>query len=202
MNRSTVVRPFAVALLVAAALASGAASATAAEKILDLRAIAMNLSGVGRARAGTLDIVIERWTTDEEKAALQDVLIEKGGDRLLSALQKVKPRCGYVRTSTSLGWDIYYAREIPYGDGARRIILGSDRPMSFWELRNSTRSADYEFLVAEIHLNKDGKGEGKLAGGTKITYDKDKRTVELENYGIEPVRLTEVTVVEPKAKKK
>jgi hypothetical protein len=161
----------------------------------------MNLSGVGRARAGTLDIVIERWTTDEERESLQDVLIEKGGDRLLSALQKIRPRCGYVRTSTSLGWDIYFARELPYGDGARRIVLASDRPMSFWELRNNPRSADYEFLLAEIRLNKNGKGEGKLAGGAKISYDREKKVVEIENYGQEPVRLTEVTVEEPKKKK-
>ena len=66
--------------------------------------------------------------------------------------------------------------------------------MGFYELRNNTRSRDYEFMLCEIRLNKDGKGEGKLAAGTKISYDKDKKTVEVENYGQEPVRLTSVTI--------
>jgi hypothetical protein len=33
-----------------------------------------------------------------------------------------------------------------------------------------------------------------VEGPNKITLSKDKKTVELENYGIEPVRLTEVRI--------
>jgi len=43
-------------------------------------------------------------------------------------------------------------------------------------------------------LNKDGKGEGKLAPAAKISWDADTRTIEIENYGMEPVRLTQVQV--------
>ncbi|HEY3120219.1 MAG TPA: hypothetical protein VGL15_06315 [Vicinamibacteria bacterium] len=63
-----------------------------------------------------------------------------------------------------------------------------------WELRNQPRSVDYAFTLAEIHLTKDGKGEGKLVPAAKIAWNKDTRTIEIENYGTEPVRLTEVTV--------
>jgi hypothetical protein len=73
--------------------------------------------------------------------------------------------------------------------------------MSFVELRNQPRSTDYEFLLIEIRLDKDGKGQGKLAGAAKIDFNKESNTVEIENYGIEPVRLTQVTVVGPKPKK-
>jgi hypothetical protein len=72
--------------------------------------------------------------------------------------------------------------------------------MSFWELRNQPRSVDYEFTLAEIRLTKDGKGVGKLVTAAKITWNKDTRSVEIENYGIEPVRLTEVEVVGGKEK--
>jgi hypothetical protein len=126
---------------------------------------------------------------------LRAVLVEGGGEKLLDALQDVKPRAGYISTSTSLGWDLQFARQIPYGDGARRIILATDRPMSFFELRNQPRSRDYEFLLVEIRLNKNGVGEGKLAGAAKVSYDADTRVMEIENYGIEPVRLTKVEVV-------
>ena len=46
----------------------------------------------------------------------------------------------------------------------------------------------------EIHVDKDGKGEGKMAVATKIDFDKKKNTMELENYSSEPVRLNNVTV--------
>jgi hypothetical protein len=165
-----------------------------------MTAFAVNMSGVGRSRTETLQIVIERWSTDEERKALVDTLVESGAEKLMDALQKIKPRAGYVRTTTSLGWDIQYAREFELPSGGRRIVFGTDRPMSFYELRNNTRSADYDFMLCEIRLGPDGKGEGKLATATKISYDKDKKQVELENYGIEPVRLTQVTVDKKKEK--
>ena len=170
------------------------------EPVLQLRAFAVNMSGVGRAHAGTLDITIERWSTDEERAKLFAVLVERGPDKLSDALHDVKPRTGYVRTSTSLGWDLGYAREIALPSGGRRIIIATDRPIGFAEATRQPRSADYQFLLIEIRLGPDGKGEGKLAAGAKIEYDKDEKTVQVENYGIEPVRLTEVSVVGPKKK--
>ena len=161
---------------------------------LHMTAFAVNLSGVGRARPQNLQIVIERWSTDEERKKLIDTLVEKGGDKLIDVVQDIKPRAGYIRTLTSLGWDIQYARETPLPSGGRRVLFVTDRPISFREARENTRSADYEFMVCEIRLGPDGKGEGRLAAGTKITYDKEKRQVELENYGQQPVRLTQVTV--------
>jgi hypothetical protein len=155
----------------------------------------MNLSGIGQGgRTETLQIVIERWSTDEERKALIDTLVERGGEALYDAVQKIKPRAGYIRTTTSLGWDIQFARETELPSGGRRIVFATDRPMSFYELRNNTRSADYDFMLCEIRLRPDGKGEGKLALATKVSYDRDKRQVELENYGTEPVRLTQVSV--------
>jgi hypothetical protein len=158
-----------------------------------MTAFAVNLSGVGRTRPTTLDIVIERWSTDDEKQKLLDTLVEKGESKLLDMVQSIKPRAGFIRTTQSLGWDIQIARYGELPSGGYRILFVTDRPMGFYELRNNTRSRDYEFMVCEIRLNKEGKGEGKLAAGTKITYDKEKKQVTLENYGIEPVRLTSVT---------
>jgi hypothetical protein len=191
-----------LAILGTALLLVGVPSeAPAADPILSMTAFAVNMSGVGRTRAETLQIVIERWTSDEERQALLDTLVESGSDKLMDAVQKIKPRAGYIRTTTSLGWDIQFAREADTASGGKRIIFATDRPMGFYELRNNNRSADYEFMLCEIRLGANGKGEGKLAGGSKISYDKDKKQIEIENYGIEPVRLTQVTVDEDKKKK-
>jgi hypothetical protein len=47
-------------------------------------------------------------------------------------------------------------------------------------------------MVCEMRLGPDGKGEGKLVTAAKVSYDKEKRQLEIENYGNEPVRLTQV----------
>ena len=188
-----------LALAAALVVPLTASTAVAGEpEILRLTGFALDLNN--RVKTNTIDIVIERWSTPEETSNLKAVLVEKGGDKLLSALQKVKPRCGYARTSTSLGWDIYFAREVPLPDGGRKITLASDRPVSMWEARNAARSMDYEFSLAEIRLRGDGKGEGKAIKAAKVSFDKEKNTLEIENYQREPVRLNEVKVVEPKQK--
>jgi hypothetical protein len=185
-----------VSLVVAAALALpiGAPSALAKdEAILRLRAFAIDMN---RSRTGSIDIVIERWSTEQETEKLRGVLIEKGGDHLLPALQKIKPRCGYVRTSNSLGWDLHFARETVLSDGTRKIVVATDRPMTMWELRNAGRSTDYEFSLAEIRLPAEGKGQGKAISMAKLSFNKEKNTLEIENYEQQPLRLNEITIVE------
>ena len=199
MSRSEAFRTTAsLALAATLVVPLAAPTAVADEPVLRLRAFAVDLNN--RARTNSVDIVIERWSTPEEASSLKAVLVEKGGDKLLSALQKVKPRCGYARTSTSLGWDIYFAREVSLPDGGRKISLASDRPVSMWEVRNAARSTDYEFSLAEIRLGADGKGEGKAIKAAKVGFNKETNTLEIENYQREPVRLNQVTVIEPKQK--
>jgi hypothetical protein len=193
-------RLLSLAAVLAAVVAVPERSQGRTEPVLQLRAFAVNMTGAGRATAGTLDITIERWSTDEERAKLFAVLVERGADKLSDALHDVKPRAGFVRTSTSLGWDLGYAREIPLAGGGRRIIIATDRPIGFAEASRQPRSADYQFLLIEIRLGPDGKGEGKLAAAAKIEYSNEEKTVQVENYGTEPVRLTEVSVVGPKKK--
>ena len=180
-------------------MVASTASAKDAEEILRLRAWAINMNS--SARTATLDIVIERWSTPEEVSNLKAILVEQGDDKLLSALQKTKPRCGYARTSNSLGWDIYFARETPLPDGGRKIVVASDRPVSMWEARNSGRSMDYLFSLAEIRLPATGKGQGKAIPRAQLGFNKETNTLQIENYDREPVRLNEITVIEPKKKK-
>jgi hypothetical protein len=185
-----------LSLAVAVGLALPMAASTAAAKdeaVLRLRAWAVNLNNA--VRTNSIDIVIERWSTPEEIEKLRGILIEKGGSDLLPALQKVKPRCGYARTSNSLGWDIGFARETTLDDGARKIVVATDRPIAMWEARNNPRSRDYEFSLAEIHLPASGKGEGKAITAAKLSYNKQSQTLEIENYQREPVRLNEITIV-------
>jgi hypothetical protein len=152
-------------------------------------ATAVNVSTVGRTGATQVDITISRWTTDAERSRLVTVFKEKGADALLSALQGM-PAVGTINTPGNIAYDLRYATQLPGEDGGRRIVLGTDRPISFWEASNRPRSADYPFLLMELRLNKAGEGEGKLSLATKLTLNGD--VLVIENYANQPVMLNNI----------
>jgi hypothetical protein len=143
-------------------------------------------------KAGMIDITIERLTAPEEREALIASFVEGGQDALLKALQKVKPRVGFIRSPNSLGYDLQYAWRFVNSDGTSRVIIATDKPVSFFEASRQTRSMDYPFTIIEMRLDAKGEGEGRLAAGTKISRSKDGKTIELENYGISPVALNQI----------
>jgi hypothetical protein len=160
---------------------------------LKLTAYAVNMAATRpAAQASIVDIRIDRWSSDQERQMLRDTLRAQGADNLLGALQKT-PRVGFIRTPDSVAWDIHYARMMPGDDGGTRILLGTDRRMSFWELTNRERSVDYPFTIIEIRLDRNGKGEGRMSIATKVTAD-DEGDIHLEDYSAEPVRLQNVQV--------
>ncbi len=146
---------------------------------------------MNRGAAGTIELVVNRWSTDAQRDKLMAVMMSKGPEKLLDALQDM-PRMGYIRTPDRVGWDLHFARKIPAPDGGERVILVTDRRIGFWEAANRPRSIDYPFTVIELHLNRDGEGEGKMSVATKIIADKDNNVVTLENYDIQPVLLTNI----------
>jgi hypothetical protein len=163
-----------------------------------LLATSVNMSNVGTPNAGRIEIVIERWSSDRERDELIATLKEKGSDALLSKLQDMR-RVGYIRDANggSVGWDLHFARERKLEDGGRQIVLATDRPISAWEAFNRPRSADYDFTLADIRFDGDGKGVGKLAVAAKITTNRETGAIEIEDFASEPVRLTEVTSSRP-----
>ncbi len=149
------------------------------------------MSDVGRTGTNTVEISVERWSSDADRDRLLNVLMEKGPEKLLDTLQSM-PRVGYFRTPNTLGYDLHYARHQPLPDGGERVVLATDRRIGFWEAANQPRSIDYPFTVIELHLNADGEGEGKMSIATKITADKESKIVVLEDYANQPVRLQSV----------
>jgi hypothetical protein len=194
MSRTSAIRTAVVSLALAAALTvPPSASAADKEPALRLRAFAVDLNN--SARTWTLDIVIDRWSTPQEIKSFQAASAEGGEGALLKAMERTKPRCGYVRTQTSIPWDIYFATETPLPGGGRRIVVATDRPVGFWEALNPSALDEYKFSLAEIRLGPDGKGEGKAIPYAQLSYDPDTKTFEVKNYETLPVRLTQVTVV-------
>jgi len=174
--------------IAAAAAISAVSSAQTMGSPERYTAAAINMN---RSAAGSIEMVVNRWSSDKDRDRLMSVLMDKGADKLLDVLQDM-PRMGYFRAPGNLGWDIHFARKLPLPDGGERVVLVTDRRIGFWEAANQPRSIDYPFTVIELRLNRDGEGEGKMSLATKIIPDKENNIVTLENYETQPVLLTNV----------
>jgi hypothetical protein len=154
-------------------------------------AFAVDISNTARPgrNATTVDIVVNRWSSDADRDRLIQILQQKGQDALLDALQDM-PVVGYINTPGSLRYDLHFARQQPEAEGGRMIVLATDRYIGTWEAINRPRRIDYPFTLIQLQLDRNDRGVGKVSIATKITAKKD--TIELENFSSEPVRLTEV----------
>ncbi len=144
----------------------------------------------GASRSEIIHVIIERWSTDQERQALVKAFEQKGADGLLAALQKMES-LGTLRASSTLGWDLRYAVQVPMADGGRRIIVGTDRRVNYWQASGDKR-AGYPFTLVELRLDKEDRGEGRMSIATKIGRSKDGTRIELEHFSSDPVRLQDV----------
>lgn len=176
---------------------AGGRTVAAQGERLEITAFAVNMSTIATGANAVVDITVTSWSTPEERERLITTMLEKGSDALLRELQKA-PSKGRFRIPSAkapdphhlaLGLDLRYAWQTPLPDGGRRIVLAMDRYIGFEEARSQPRTVDYPFTLMEIHVDKNGQGEGKMAVATKISFDKKNKQMELENYGSEPVRL-------------
>jgi hypothetical protein len=186
----------------------GQTAAAGAGLTLPLRmtAWAINMSNTATGANGIVEIRITKWSTPQERQALIGMFLDKGQDGLLRMLEKVDAHGrirlpgamgpGRASSQATLGNDLRYAWHTKLPDGGDRIVIGTDRYISFQEQANQPRTIDYPFTFIQIQLPKGGgEGEGKLAYATKLMFDKKKNVVEMENYGTEPVRLNQIKIV-------
>jgi hypothetical protein len=203
--RSSMMRIKTLTLAVGAALTAASMTATHPvsaqnQAVEEFTAFAINTNtrptGGSRPSTATLTITIERWSTDEERDQLMAIIKEQGSntrrmnDALLSALQRL-PRVGRIRETSSLGWDLHYARQASLDEGGRQIVLATDRPIPMWEARNQPRTFDYRFTFLDMRLDKANQGEGKMLTDTRLIVDRSNNIV-LEHYDIQPVRLNQI----------
>src|SRR5262245_47726329 len=147
-------------------------------------ALAVNLESPRRVTTGTVEIVVNRWSTDRERDRLLTILLEKGPERLLDALQDT-PRVGYIRMPDGIGYDLNFSRRTSDEDGGERIEIVTGRDFRFWEGINQPGSIDYSFAVIELRINRDGQGEGRMSIATKIMG----KALALEEHATQPVSL-------------
>jgi hypothetical protein len=155
-------------------------------------------------QAGTIHIVIERWTTDAERKTLID-LVNKATDKsggqeeLLKALEKTDPRNGYIKTADSLGVDLKYAYTGKLPDGTRQIVLATEKPIGGLAAVQDARAMNFPFTFIEFRVPKGTeKGEGKLMLQTALSVKDGK--LQIRKYGEEKTRLS--VIIEGREKSK
>jgi hypothetical protein len=146
---------------------------------------------VGAGATANLKIYIKQYTSDAEAQQYAKILLGQGPDQLLDALQKADS-IGKVSLQNRVGFfDLKLIRSRPIA-GGRRVVGICDRPIGFLEAYYSGRSMDNQFgiLIMDLKTDQKGKekGEGQLIYAAKIKVLEGNK-VEVENYGIEPVRL-------------
>jgi hypothetical protein len=187
-------------LLLAAAFAAlrplnaPALAAAAAVERFTATAVTAPKAGV-RPVAVTIEITIDRWSTDAERDRLIDTLKIKGSNRLLALIRSL-PSVGHISSSTSKGSSLRFAHAKRTEDGGRQIIIATERPMSLGDQQTRLRrTPDHPFSLVDIRFNSSGVGEGKLAYAAELIYNRKTGAIEIENYATEPVSLTGVRSV-------
>lgn len=170
---------------------AGIGTTLQAQKRMTIQATAMGTS-TQMGKIYNVNILIEQFSTPDDRQALIDAFTRHGQDGLVDALQDMKPK-GRIRfASGGVGNDIKHIIELPSENG-RRFRLVTDRNIAFGELYRGTRSRDYSVGAIELVLTPDGKGSGTVLPACKLTVDKKTQQIEVETYQ-NPWKLTNIMV--------
>ena len=144
--------------------------------------------GVGGKSIG-FDFRVTRYTTDDEIDQFAELLKTKGQDALRSAFEKLD--VGRINPTGSTGNQIAVARKRK--DGQDTIItIVTARNMPFVELYRGGRTTDYPFGFLQVTLNDQGKGTGQIMVAAKIRFNKKKGHYEIESFGNQYIKATNV----------
>jgi hypothetical protein len=153
-----------------------------AQEPMTIQATAMGTS-TQTGKIVNINIIVEQYSTTEDRATLIAAFKKSGQDGLVNALQDMKPK-GRIRfASGGVGNDIKYIMELPAEPGKRKLRLVTDRNLAFVELYQGTRSRDYSVGAIELELTADGKGStGTVLPACRLTVNKKTQQVEIETF--------------------
>ena len=153
-------------------------------------ATAIGQAGVVSGKSFGVTIYVTGTTSDQQAQEFMATLKNKGQNGLVSALEKAQD-VGRVAPVGATGTGFRIVRLESQQDGGTHIIMATNRPISFRELYQGTRSRDYPIGVVTLNLDKDGNGTGLLYAACKVKFNK-KGELQVEHYGQKPFRLANV----------
>ena len=182
------------ALLFAVVLAS---SVFAAAQVETIDATARGTS-TQMGRIGNIKVIINQYSTPEDRAVLKDAFQKGGNQGLVQALEKMKS-AGRIQIPGTVGYDLAYAIAIPTPTG-RKIRFVTNRRIAFREAYRDTQSQAYDLTAGEIDMNDQDKN--KSAG---VLYPACQLGIDTEgqlsiNLRKNPWQLTNIIDWKPKGK--
>ena len=154
---------------------------------------------LGRDVDGRIDIVIERWSP-EEQAGLIRTSLDSGPPKLLAALQLVQRRAGFVlspgiqgtgsRARLRRSRNIQFAHEIKT-PGGRQVVVATDQHLGSRGASQHGADRARSGVHADRHQvrSKRNRYRQDRDGAPTIAYNAEKQIIELENFGKLPERL-------------
>ena len=160
------------------------------------RALARS-TGTGPSGQTTIQITIDRLSTDEEAEAVREVVMNGDNQSIADELGNMES-VGFLRVTGNArnrgtgSWQLRYAREFEE-DGVRILRLATNRPIHFVEaVRRPGRSWDAQTTLIELYLDENNEGEGVLMAGVEFTVDAKNGQVTLKHLSSTPVSLEQV----------
>jgi hypothetical protein len=138
-------------------------------------------TGTQMGRMFSVNIIINQYSNDEERATLLEAFSNHGSRGLSDALTDF-PSKGHIAITGTIGYDIAYVRVFPTETG-RKIRILTNRRISIGEARNDTRSRDYDLSAIELDLSAvKGDSKGALLPACMFTVDQTSKEIIVETY--------------------
>jgi hypothetical protein len=107
------------------------------------------------------------------------------------------PTVGHIWAAGPVGYALKYAHRLTEADGSERIVVMTDRILGSlehpaWKITGQVVEPAKPFTVVELHLNRNGRGAGKMSLTTPVAVDEQTKTVSLANYDTASTLLTDV----------
>ena len=149
-----------------------------------------NITYIGGPRTITdfFTLTISSYTPENDIRRFTDILRNEGRGDFWDALGKEKR--GSIQVGSQLALDLK-AVWVTQTEEGRKISALAERWLGFGELRRGTRSVDYPFTYIELWVEEDADVERTLFPAARVR-SKSGNTIEVENFGIYPARLTNI----------
>ncbi len=153
------------------------AAATVAISADDKKTETIDATAMGTStqlgRTVNVKIIIERYSTDEERQAFKAAFLKDQNKGLVDALEKA-PGVGNIAITGSVGQQLAYISVVKTDTG-RRIRFAANRLIRIGEAMRNTPSTAYNLTAGEVNINDDDKkkSEGVLYPASQLIINKD-----------------------------
>jgi hypothetical protein len=146
-----------------------------------------NVATAGGAGTTNVQLVVQRYTPDAERGAVENALKGGGYPAFVAALRKAS-EVGQVEFGGQT-FAIRYARQTETPKG-RTIVLVTDKPVFFvgGAAPDAKSRAGYEVAVIRLEMHEAGMGTGVMAAAARVKPDPEGGVL-LDDYAEKPITL-------------